>query len=392
MKDSTTILSALLLAGALALAGCGGGGDTDSSGGDGMTAEERVAEAERKQKEAEDAYAAEKKRQADEKAAAEAAKMAEMAKALHKVLASGVPDVPTLAASAPSGFGMAKDADKSSQSIMLEGDMLSGITGYTKGTGDTEGYYGIQTANDAKAAVFGVVEEVEHEGNAPDGDRNDFVTAGTYRGIPGTFRCTQDPGGCKSQKGSPDSNTGWWFKPNDPMARVSGSKIEWGWWLGRDDGGDVMTVNRFHSGTSTDLGDSSGMLGLGKGTASYEGDATGQYAVTGDSGAFEATASLVATFGGDSNVMLSGRIHEFMGADGMPRDWTVMLKEHNDTTGGGGSFEDGMTVWNGYEMAEGWNAKMYNGSGTKAPNTILGDFRAENQGGRMAGVFGAEKK
>ena len=51
-----------------------------------------------------------------------------------------------------------------------------------------------------------------------------------------------------------------------------------------------------------------------------------------------------------------------------------------------------MTVWDGYEMSDAWNADMYNGTGDTAPDVVLGDFRAENHGGRMAGVFGAEKE
>ena len=88
-KLSRTIMSATLLVGALALAGCGGGDDTPAEES-GMSAEDKVAAAEAAQaqaeadkKEAEDKLAAKEKEEAEAKAAADAAAMVATAKKLH---------------------------------------------------------------------------------------------------------------------------------------------------------------------------------------------------------------------------------------------------------------------------------------------------------------------
>ena len=386
MNSNLKLLPAALLVAVLALAGCGGGSDD-------MTTPPEPTEP--PPPTCMDGYALDQSTNtcvetADGAKASEDAKAAAaMARALHGVLGTDA-GVPTVATDATAFT--AATTDKSSQSIRLEGAMLSTL-GLTAST--TEGltdYYQLAsgTFDQAESDAFGGIEQMEHDGNAPDGDRNDFVTTGKYRGIDGTFRCTADT--CTSQDGHPTgTEANWLFKPNDPMARVMGNQIQWGWWLTETDDA-VSAVNRFrHDATaSTDLTDSAGLGGLGSGMASYEGEATGQYAVTGDSGAFTATASLTATFG-NAVIPLSGSIHTFMGADGEARDWMIELKEIADaTTSGVGDYDGGTTVWDGYEMSGTWNADMYNGTGTVAPDVILGDFRAQNHGGRMAGVFGAQ--
>jgi len=169
-----------------------------------------------------------------------------------------------------------------------------------------------------------------------------------------------------------------------------GPKIQWGWWLTPGEDKPITAVNRFRHDDQLDGLTMSNTLGsLGEGSATYEGDATGQYAVTGDSGGFTAKATLTAKFGA-AKPDLSGSIHTFKGDDDKDRPWTVMLTENKATTNNVGDFANGETVWQGNEMKNGWNADMYNGTGDEAPDIILGDFRAESQGGRMVGVFGAE--
>ncbi len=397
MNSNLKLLPATLLVAVLALAGCGGGSGDGDMMPDPMptpTPEEQCQEAGNIWDDGECKTAEDLRQEGVDQEAEEAANKAAAAaaRALHAVLgtATGVPAVET----DTTNF-TAATTDKSSQMITLEGAMLStlGLTASTT-TGLTD-YYQLATGTfgQAESDAFGGIEQMEHDGNAPDGDRNDYVTTGMYRGIAGTFRCTADT--CTSQDGHPTGTEAeWLFKPNDPMARVKGNEIQWGWWLTEDADDAITAVNRFrHDATaSADLTASASLGSLGSGDASYEGEATGQYAVTGDSGAFTATASLTATFG-NAEIPLSGSIHSFMGADGESRNWMIELKEIADAaTSGVGDYTGGTTVWDGYEMSSGWNADMYNGTATEAPDVILGDFRAQNHGGRMAGVFGAEKE
>ena len=387
MNSNLKLLSAGLLV--AALAGCGGGGgemtepeptpeETCRDGGGIFEDGECKSADDLREEGADDAQ--------NEEDAAAATKAAV---AHYNLLGSGTTGVPAAVASAPTEFTTAKAADKSSQYTRLQGAKFSATNLGLTADGTLTGYYTLAAGDlaNAKADVFGGISQKTHDANATDGNRNDFVTAGTYSGVSGMLRC--EGATCASQNGVPSVGD-WHFKPNNAEDRATGPKIEWGWWLSRT-AGDVTAVNRFRpDGTHASLEASDGLEDLGSGTASYEGDAAGRYAVVGDSGAFEATASLTATFG-DAEIPLSGSIHTFTGADGESRDWMVELKAIADaTTSGEGDYEDGTTVWSGNELADAWNANMLNGNGTTAPNLILGDFSAASQGGRMTGVFGAE--
>ncbi len=315
--------------------------------------------------------------------------------ALYNLLGTGTTGVPAVVNTAAPATIPA--ADKSSQSTNLQGVTFAAVVAdATRGVDAASdaalvGYFTLTAAEitNLKADVFGGISQKSHAGNAPSGNRNDFVTAGTFQGVSGMLRCAgATPANCTSKDGSASGGT-WYFKPNNAMDRITGPKIEWGWWLTRENG-DINMVHRFVPAAGTGLVASTGMEGLGSGTASYEGDATGQYAVVGDSGAFEATASLTATFGAAA-IPLSGSIHTFTGADGESRDWMVELKEIADSgSTGDGAYTVGATVWGGNEMTSAWNATMFNGTADNAPNIIVGDFSAARQGGRMTGVFGAE--
>ena len=391
MNSNLKLLPAALLVAVLALAGCGGGGG-------GGTTDTQVPDEAPSTPECMDGYALDQSTNecvetaanadAEDQAEADAKAAKAAAETLYKVLGSASDVTFETGNAAPAGFN-ADDAIKSSQSITLEGDLFSEnrTAGAATLTDGLAGFYPVQTLADAKSSTFGGISLATHTGNASDGDRNHFVTSGMYLGISGTLRCApQDGGSCTSQDGNPVGGE-WHFKPNDPMARVAGDKIQWGWWLTVNGDDEVTRVNRFHAGAATDILPSQALGGLGAGTASYEGDATGQYAVIGDSGAFEAKASLQATFGEDA-IPLSGTIHTFTGADGESRDWMVELEK--ESADANGALTNGATVWSGSEVTNGWNATMYNGTADKAPNVILGNFNAATQGGRMTGVFGTE--
>ena len=228
MNSNFKLLPAALLVAVLALAGCGGGGSDDTMTPDPMpmpTPEEECQDAGNYWHDGECKTADDLRQEGVDLAAEEEAKKAAAAaaRALHAVLgvAANVP----AAVGDPATF-TAATTDKSSQSITLEGAMLStlGLTASTT-TGLTD-YYQLAsgTFDQAESDAFGGIEQAEHDGNAPDGDRNDFVTSGMYRGIAGMFRCTAD--NCTSKDGHPTgTESEWLFKPNDPMARVKGTRF-----------------------------------------------------------------------------------------------------------------------------------------------------------------------
>ena len=380
-----TALPIAMLLGAFALAGCGGGSNAPADAGDDSNGGERPTNA----GDCGEGTKLEGGKCVPDTSAAEMAAANEAARKLHILLGESamVPN-PTPGAT-PAGFKGAKAADKRSQMMMFDGDKFSmhHADVSAEAAGDLKGYYPLDdtttlTLSGAKSAAFGDVALQKHDPNVSGAKL--FETKGEHMGVSGMFRCNPGGGDCASKGGKPTTGM-WYFKPDNADDMVTGAKLEWGWWLAYDtDSGALDMINRFRNAVEA----SAALDQLGEGTAAYTGDATGQYAIQGDSGAFDAKVSLEATFTGAAP-KLSGEVHDFMGADGMARDWTVTLKEHT-ATDSTGVFADGVTVWDGNEMPMGWNAAMHAGTKDVAPTAILGDFRAHNQGGRMAGVFGAE--
>lgn len=128
------------------------------------------------------------------------------------------------------------------------------------------------------------------------------------------------------------------------------------------------------------------------------GGAAGKYALssstggTNDAGHFTARVMLDADFDDDTVT-----IDQFMGADGMSRDWSVELKESSfgdtgpiSTIGAGAE-----TVWtiggtDGASAGE-WSGTLYGNGGDTVPTVATGTFRSTyGQDGRMVGVFGAK--
>jgi len=389
-------MPAATLAGALALAGCGGS-DTTTTVNELTQAQKDALELAEDAKKCTDAGRVwDGKMCVDKPMDMSAADAAKAARAVYKVLGTvdrnigdglteGVLD--TMQAGTPAAktaFGAAKDADKHAQSIMPDGPKFS-ATALTASTGGDHlsGFYEVADADAAaEAPAFGKISREKHDKDKAVEGVAVYDTTGTYKGVDGIFRCVATE--CTSHKGKP-TGTAWHFKPDNKDALTTGTKIEWGWWLVRDSADDpIKAVGLYYPVPSSTL---SGLDNLGEGSATYEGDATGQYAVTGDSGRFTAKATLTAEFGAAPK--LSGSIHTFKGDDGRDRaGWSVDLEKTTGT--GAGVFADGNTVWQGNKLDMAWDAHMYDGSGTEQPEHVFGAFRAESQGGRMAGAFGAE--
>ena len=250
------------------------------------------------------------------------------------------------------------------------------------------------------------------------GDNQVYVMIqGTYHGVSGTYSCTPTPdtaicasniaddgfqlGTVASEKDSTFtvSPTGWNFKPDAPSDRVSGMPdaiyASYGWWIHKS--ADDMTY------TASAFVDDKGMVpaaaGLDslKGTATYVGGAAGKYALssstggTNDAGHFTAKAMLNANFTDNS---ITGIINNFMGADGMLRDWSVELKKASVAATGGITRADANdTVWTiGVTAAEAsgeWLGTLKDNGDDNVPKVATGTFHSRyGSDGTMVGAFG----
>jgi len=296
-------------------------------------------------------------------------------------------------------FNKAK-GEKHHQKMMQEGDpfedVADGEGNATAMTGNPKGAYTIAdrtTSNgtgnlargEATAPVFAPGPSVvKHD--VPDGGAGVFTTSGEWMGVSGTFYCTT---GCESQNGHPIGSN-WRFKPGNVKDKVTAKDIAWGWWINTGTNDEITGITLFNdpgglTKTTADLTDNNG-------SATYEGDATGKYAVPGEAGHFTAKAMLTAKFGPN---MLSGEIKDFKDADGKDKaGWSVTLKDTTLTYDNTNPDATGKTVWtrDGGKGAEGdWHADLYGGTNTKVSTNALGSFKAKHQGSYMAGAFGTEK-
>ena len=230
---------------------------------------------------------------------------------------------------------------------------------------------------------------------------------GSYYGVAGTYTCVPgDNSACTATKASDGYSLGggggtWTFKPNNAEDRVTDMPdtmyAVYGWWLHEDAGG-MATVSAF-IGTRGTVTAASGIDAL-EGTATYKGGAAGKYAIsagtTNDSGHFTADAELTANF---SKEKISGTINNFMGGDGMPRDWSVALKESGVSDAGMIHGADGSTgpamktTWTMGETAGAdsgqWSGMLYDKNDGGVPSVGTGTFHSEySNTGRMVGAFG----
>ena len=243
--------------------------------------------------------------------------------------------------------------------------------------------------------------------------------SGTYHGVSGTYSCTPSDsshtcavqlaaqgfnlGGANNESNAFSGDTAeWTFKPTNPDAKVKSVAdaiyASYGWWIHTDTDGD-LTASAFVVDRGN-VPDAVGLDGL-QGTATYMGGAAGQYALTSatggtnDAGAFTARAKLEADFSDNS---ITGTIDQFMGADGMSRDWSVELKEASLAATGGISRDAANdTVWtiggNAAAASGAWSGSLQDNGKDGVPKVGSGTFHSTYGGdGRMVGAFGVNKQ
>ena len=242
----------------------------------------------------------------------------------------------------------------------------------------------------------------------PDPNTNneqDITVPGSYHGVSGTYICDTGDGrsaACSaSVSGKGFMLTGaWTFEPADPNARVMSNPdtayASYGWWIHKGEDGYTASAFVDYKGTGTAVDN----IATLQGTATYMGGAAGKYALssstggTNDAGHFTAMATLEADF---TDNMISGTIDNFMGADNMPRDWSVELKEATIADQGAISRSDeNDTVWTIGETAAAasgeWKGQLHDKGKDGVPMTAVGTFYADyGTAGKMVGAFGANQ-
>ena len=271
---------------------------------------------------------------------------------------------------------------------------------------------GLTDANAARVAFTGITrtsgtETFKLPEGRPEGETIVNVP-GSFHGVPGTYSCsgdgTQTCTATVVAEGFTLGGTGqtWTFKPTSAEARVTSGKdtmyASYGWWLHQPLSGS-WTASAFHD----EKGGVPAAAGLDtlQGTATYMGGAAGKYALasstggTNDAGHFTARATLEANF---SENNITGTIDDFMGADGMARDWSVELKEAALATDGTiARAADDDTVWTIGDAAANasgeWSGSLRNNGTDLVPKAATGTFYSEyGTAGRMVGAFGANKE
>ena len=183
---------------------------------------------------------------------------------------------------------------------------------------------------------------------------NNDAIEGSYYGVSGEYRC--DSGTCTVNRGSGGTKftlTGaagvWNFYPdgatltarkNAILTKPDSTYLEYGWWLGTDDGTGRAIAFRTHVRPTglTKYVDNSAVAAIA--SATYEGDARGYYAqhdainspATGSHEAFQADVSLTADFtdgtaGTLAGSTVKGTIDNFRLASGAGSGWLVKLED-----------------------------------------------------------------
>ena len=279
------------------------------------------------------------------------------------------------------------------------------------------------TAAPANVALTGVTRTAGTEiFMLPDPNTNNeqvITRSGSFHGVSGTYSCDTGAGrdqACTATVAAAGGFTltgTWTFKPGNAEARVMDSAdtayASYGWWLlkAENDGPFIASAFMDYKG-----GDGSAELASGlntlNGTATYVGGAAGKYALasstggTNDAGHFTARATLEANFttndGTDTTTnAITGTIDNFMGADGMSRNWSVKLNGSPiGDTGVIGAASDG-TEWtiDGTAAADSgqWSGQFYDNGDDGVPEAATGTFYSEyGTAGRMVGAFGANEQ
>ena len=278
------------------------------------------------------------------------------------------------------------------------------------------------TAAPANVAITGVTRTAGTETfKLPDPNTNneqDITRGGSFHGVSGTYIC--DTGAGRDQTctatvaaagGFTLGGTGTWtFMPGNAEARVMDSDDEdyasYGWWLRKAANDGPFTASAFVDEFGT-VDAATGLNAL-NGKATYMGGAAGKYALasstggTNDAGHFTARATLEANFTTNTDTdtttnAITGTIDMFIGADGMPRNWSVKLNGSPIADGGGiGAATDG-TEWtiDGTAAADSgsWSGTLRNNGDDGVPQVATGTFYSEyGTAGKMVGGFGANEQ
>ena len=249
-----------------------------------------------------------------------------------------------------------------------------------------------------------------------------ITVPGSFHGVSGTYTCTPGDGNtCVSRIAENGFDLGvvadadgaftagsWSFKPTSATAKVTSATdmeyASYGWWIKKSADGKTFTASAFvdERGTVAAAADITAL----RGTATYMGGAAGKYALysatggTNDAGHFTARATLEADFNAD---MITGTIDQFMGADGMSRDWSVELKK--STVGDTGIINStgladaagNETVWTidgtAAAAAGAWSGTLRDNGDDGVAKVGTGTFYSEfSTSGKMVGAFGVNKQ
>ena len=240
--------------------------------------------------------------------------------------------------------------------------------------------------------------------DAKQSDAHNFEAKGSYNGVAGTYKCT-GVGTCEATITGTGIrlSAGWVFAPTNPNSKTTPKhRFYFGWWLNKDADGtgtdNPHQVDVF-SGVSQNVGNPITTSALG-GTATYNGGAAGKYAnynatpgVASEAGHFTADATLKIGFDAAPTLM-EGTIDEFM-VDGQKQPWSVALKKPATPVLSGtavltvGESESKDTA---SPTAQRWTAQLYDAGTDGLPNTVLGTFDVSHGDIEMEGAFGANKQ
>ena len=246
------------------------------------------------------------------------------------------------------------------------------------------------------------------------GSQTAIVIPGSYHGVSGTYSCTPADAavGCSAAVAARgftvSAGDTWAFTPGNANSRVTDAPdtayASYGWWIHKSADGAKFTASVFvdEKGTASTAPD---IADLVAGTATYRGGAAGKYALSSstggmnDSGHFTARATLEADFSDD---MITGTIDNFMGADGMARNWSVELMKQGVGANGTILGDDGtgtakMTKWtiDGTAATAGgeWSGNLREEGTDGVPKVATGTFYSTyGRVGKMVGAFGANKQ
>ncbi len=418
----------LVLAGGLALAGCGGSSDDGGgSGGGGETCSPDFGKKANGDCYTEQEYKDKLQADATKKAEddAKAKEMSEEVQARAKKLdgyfnatsaAAVVIDPNTRSPEIASGSDLLKALNKAKKASdgMGKEDKATVMAMTVKGAPADAGSTAVTTAALNKGVITGSGfatgsnQRVTHDSMTGTNKAPNRIN-GSFNGATGIYTCSANNASCTSQRTATgiQLSTGWSFIPNPGQKYNAVAVAEYGWWLNEAENVSAPRIGAwFANAAGTDLTGED--ITNSTGTAKYTGKAIGIasfYDSTSPdenvAGAFSANVELNATFGGGDNDMLDGDITGFEIGTVKP-EWSVKLKQiglgDTGTTDSSGTMTQ-WTIGEGDDAVKGaadggdWSALLHTmPSGTQQPAGAIGVFDATHGNeGHMIGAFEANQ-